>query len=126
MPVVSKKRFNKSAISNAVAHIHSSYNNTIITIADTNGDVIAWSSSGRLKFKGARKSTPYAAAAVAEDCGKRASELGVCIVEVRIKGPGFGREPSIKKLSDYFVVSNIKDVTPIAFNGPRRKKARRN
>ena len=108
------------------AHIHTSFNNTIVTITDLNGNAVSWSSAGKLKLRGSRKSTPYAAQIVAEDAGKIAYDQGMRIVEVYVKGPGQGRESAIRALGNVGLeVSLIKDVSPIPHNGCRPPKPRR-
>ncbi len=125
-PSRSRKRKVKKNISNGVVHIQSTFNNTIITITDSTGNVISWSSAGVQGFKGSRKSTPFAAQQAAEDAAKKAMEHGVKSVEVFVKGPGAGRESAIRALhAAGFVVSVIKDVTPIPHNGCRPPKRRR-
>ena len=120
-----KKKVKKN-ISNAIAHVNSSFNNTLITITDHQGNTIAWSSSGSMGFKGSRKSTPYAAQLAAEDAGKKASEHGVKIVDIEVQGPGSGRESALRALQIVgFQVNSIRDVTPIPHNGCRPKKRRR-
>ena len=120
------KKKEKKNISNAIAHVNSSFNNTLITITDYQGNTIAWSSSGSMGFKGSRKSTPYAAQLAAEDAGKKASEHGVKIVEIEVQGPGSGRESALRALQVVgFQVNSIRDVTPIPHNGCRPKKRRR-
>ena len=120
-----KKKVKKN-ISNAIAHVNSSFNNTLITITDYQGNTIAWSSSGSMGFKGSRKSTPYAAQLAAEDAGKKASEHGVKIVDIEVQGPGSGRESALRALQIVgFQVNSIRDVTPIPHNGCRPKKRRR-
>ncbi len=120
------KKKEKKNISNAIAHVNSSFNNTLITITDYQGNTIAWSSSGSMGFKGARKSTPYAAQLAAEDAGKKASEHGVKIVDIEVQGPGSGRESALRALQIVgFQVNSIRDVTPIPHNGCRPKKRRR-
>ena len=120
-----KKKVKKN-ISNAIAHVNSSFNNTLITITDYQGNTIAWSSSGSMGFKGSRKSTPYAAQMAAEDAGKKASEHGVKIVDIEVQGPGSGRESALRALQIVgFQVNSIRDVTPIPHNGCRPKKRRR-
>jgi small subunit ribosomal protein S11 len=109
-----------------VAHIQSTFNNTIITISDPNGNALAWSSAGMLGFKGSKKSTPFAAQMAADQCAKKAQEQGVRSVEVYVKGPGSGREAAIRSLQAAGLeVSMIKDVTPIPHNGCRPPKRRR-
>lgn len=123
--VVRKKKERKN-ISNGVAHIQATFNNTIITITDPVGNVIAWSTAGAKGFKGSRKSTPFAAQIAAEDCAKKAQEHGMRTVEVYVKGPGSGRESALRALQAAgFVISFIKDVTPIPHNGCRPPKRRR-
>ena len=120
------KKKEKKKISNAIAHVNSSFNNTLITITDYQGNTIAWSSSGSMGFKGSRKSTPYAAQLAAEDAGKKASEHGVKIVDIEVQGPGSGRESALRALQIVgFQVNSIRDVTPIPHNGCRPKKRRR-
>jgi small subunit ribosomal protein S11 len=120
------KRKEKKNIPNGVVHIHSTFNNTIITITDSAGNVVAWSSSGVQGFKGSRKSTPFAAQLAAEDAAKKAMEQGMRTVEVYVKGPGAGRESALRSLqSAGFNVVLIKDVTPIPHNGCRPPKRRR-
>ena len=120
------KKKEKKNISNAIAHVNSSFNNTLITITDYQGNTIAWSSSGSMGFKGSRKSTPYAAQLAAEDAGKKASEHGVKIVDIEVQGPGSGRESALRALQVVgFQVNSIRDVTPIPHNGCRPKKRRR-
>ena len=120
------KKKEKKNISNAIAHVNSSFNNTLVTITDQQGNTIAWSSSGSMGFKGSRKSTPYAAQLAAEDAGKKASEHGVKIVDIEVQGPGSGRESALRALQIVgFQVNSIRDVTPIPHNGCRPKKRRR-
>ena len=120
------KKKEKKNISNAIAHVNSSFNNTLITITDYQGNTIAWSSSGSMGFKGSRKSTPYAAQLAAEDAGKKASEHGVKIVDIEVQGPGSGRESALRALQIVgFQVNSIRDVTPIPHNGCRPSKRRR-
>ena len=121
----SKKKTKKN-IPSGVAHINSTFNNTIITITDTTGNTISWSSSGNKGFKGSRKSTPFAAQLAAEEAGKKAMEHGMKHVEVVIKGPGNGRESAIRALgSTGLSITVIKDITPIPHNGCRPSKRRR-
>ena len=120
------KKKEKKTISNAIAHVNSSFNNTLVTITDYQGNTIAWSSSGSMGFKGSRKSTPYAAQLAAEDAGKKASEHGVKTVDIEVQGPGSGRESALRALQIVgFQVNSIRDVTPIPHNGCRPKKRRR-
>ena len=117
---------NKKNIERGEAHIHSSFNNTIVSITDTVGNVISWGSAGGLGFKGSRKSTPFAAGEVAEKAAKEAMEHGLKTVEVYVKGPGAGRESAIRSLQAAGLeISSIKDVTPIPHNGCRPPKRRR-
>ena len=123
---VRTKRKEKKNISNGVVHIQSTFNNTIVTIADAAGNVVAWSSAGVQGFKGSRKSTPFAAQLAAEDAAKKAMEHGMRTVEVYVKGPGSGRESALRSLQAVgFNVTLIKDVTPIPHNGCRPPKRRR-
>lgn len=120
------KKKEKKNIANGVVHIRSTFNNTIVTITDTAGNVISWSSAGVQGFKGSRKSTPFAAQVTAEDAAKKAAEHGVRNVEVYVKGPGAGRESALRALqSTGFKVTLIKDVTPVPHNGCRPPKRRR-
>ena len=120
-----KKRERKN-IAVGVAHVNASFNNTIITITDTNGNAVSWSSSGCHGFKGSRKATPYAAQVTAEDAGRKAAEHGMKTVEVRVKGPGSGRESALRALQSVgFTITSIKDVTPVPHNGCRPPKRRR-
>ena len=119
-------RRNRKNIDKGEAHIHSSFNNTIVTITDTNGNTISWGSAGGIGFKGSRKSTPFAAGEVAETAAKAAMEHGLKTVEVYVKGPGAGREAAIRALqSAGLELTSIKDVTPIPHNGCRPPKRRR-
>ncbi|OIP61981.1 MAG: 30S ribosomal protein S11 [Nitrospirae bacterium CG_4_9_14_3_um_filter_53_35] len=123
-PVHKKKE--KKNVQNAVAHIKATFNNTIVTITDVGGDVIAWSTAGGQGFKGSRKSTPFAAQVAAENAAKKAMEHGVRKVEVLVKGPGIGRESAIRSLqASGLDITLIKDVTPIPHNGCRPPKRRR-
>ncbi len=120
------RRREKKNISNGVAHVNASFNNTKITITDVQGNAISWSSAGGMGFKGSRKSTPYAAQLAAEDAGKKAMEHGVKTVDVQVRGPGTGRESALRALQAVgFNISSIRDVTPIPHNGCRPKKRRR-
>jgi small subunit ribosomal protein S11 len=113
-------------ITHGVVHIKSSFNNTIVSISDAQGNVISWASAGNVGFKGSRKSTPFAAQLAAEQCARRAMEHGLRTVEVMVKGPGSGRETAIRSLMNTGLeVNGIKDVTPIPHNGCRPKKRRR-
>ena len=120
-----KKKVKKN-IASGIAHINSTFNNTIITITDNTGNTISWSSSGNKGFKGSRKSTPFAAQLAAEEAGKKAIEHGMKNIEVVVKGPGNGRESAIRALnSTGLIISIIKDITPIPHNGCRPSKRRR-
>ena len=123
--VVRKKKERKN-VSHGMAHIQATFNNTMITITDTVGNVLAWSSAGCKGFKGSRKSTPFAAQVAAEDCAKKAQEHGLRSIEVYVKGPGSGRESALRALQAAgFNISLIRDVTPIPHNGCRPPKRRR-
>ncbi|PHZ83541.1 30S ribosomal protein S11 [Paremcibacter congregatus] len=120
------KRRERKNITNGVAHVNSTFNNTIITITDAQGNAISWSTAGAMGFKGSRKSTPYAAQMAAEDAGKKAQEHGMKTLEVEVKGPGSGRESALRALQSIgFTISTIRDVTPIPHNGCRPPKRRR-
>ena len=120
------KRRERKNISSGVAHVNASFNNTMITITDDQGNTIAWASAGALGFKGSRKSTPYAAQVAADAAAKKASEHGVKILEVEVKGPGAGRESALRALQAAgFTITSIRDVTPIPHNGCRPPKRRR-
>ena len=113
-------------ITSGVAHVNATFNNTMITITDAQGNTVAWSSSGTMNFKGSRKSTPYAAQVAAEDAAKKAMEHGVRTLEVEVKGPGSGRESALRALQAAgFTITTIRDVTPIPHNGCRPPKRRR-
>ena len=123
---VSRKKKERKNRQNGIAHIKSTFNNTIITITDMNGNTIAWSSAGSQGFKGSRKSTPFAAQLAADDAAKKAQEHGVQNIEVYVKGPGSGREAALRALQAAgFNVTLIRDVTPIPHNGCRPPKRRR-
>ena len=123
---MAKKGKETKNVANGVAHIHASFNNTIVTITDTSGNVITWSSSGNKGFKGSRKSTPFAAQLAAEAAAKKAMEHGMKQVEVYVKGPGTGRESAIRSIQAAGLeIVAIKDVTPIPHNGCRPPKRRR-
>ena len=123
---VRTKRKERKNIERGVAHIKSTFNNTIITIADTNGNCVSWSSAGTLGFKGSRKSTPFAAQMAAESAAKEAMDHGMKEIEVFVKGPGAGREAAIRAIQAAGLeVNMIKDVTPIPHNGCRPPKRRR-
>lgn len=121
-----KSRKEKKNIPSGIVHIQSTFNNTIVTITDNEGNVIASASAGRAGFKGSRKSTPFAAQLAAQDALRQAMEQGLRVAEVRVKGPGVGREAALRALQvDGFNVSMIRDVTPIPHNGCRPPKRRR-
>ncbi len=120
------KRREKKNIAAGVAHVAASFNNTMITITDAQGNAISWSSSGAMGFKGSRKSTPYAAQVAAEDAGRKAQEHGMRTIEIEVRGPGSGRESALRALQACgFQVTSIRDVTPIPHNGCRPRKRRR-
>ena len=120
------KRKERKNISAGVAHVNSSFNNTMVTITDAQGNTIAWSSAGQCGFKGSRKSTPYAAQMAAEDAGRKAQEHGMRSIAVYVTGPGAGRESALRALqSSGFKITLIRDVTPIPHNGCRPPKRRR-
>jgi small subunit ribosomal protein S11 len=120
------RRRERKNITSGVAHVSASFNNTMITIADAQGNAISWSSAGAMGFKGSRKSTPYAAQMAAEDAGKKAQEHGMKVLEVTVKGPGSGRESALRALQAVgFQITSIRDVTPIPHNGVRPRKKRR-
>ena len=120
------RRREKKNIATGVAHVNSTFNNSMITISDVQGNTIAWSSAGTMGFKGSRKSTPFAAQMAAEDAGKKAAEHGVKSVDVEVRGPGSGRESALRALQTVgFTVNSIRDVTPIPHNGCRPRKRRR-
>ena len=116
----------KKNVAEGIAHVHASFNNTIVTITDRQGNALAWSTSGGNGFKGSRKSTPFAAQIAAESAGKTAQECGVKNLEVRIKGPGPGRESAVRALNAAgFKITSISDITPVPHNGCRPPKKRR-
>lgn len=120
------RRRERKNITAGVAHVNATFNNTMITIADVQGNVIAWSSAGSQGFKGSRKSTPYAAQMAGEDAGRKAQEHGMKTLEVEIRGPGSGRESALRALQAIgFTITAIRDVTPIPHNGCRPRKRRR-
>lgn len=122
----SKKKKIKKNILNGIAYIQSTFNNTIISIADTNGNVVSWSSAGQKGFKGSRKSTPYAAQVAADDAASKALECGIKVLSVEVKGPGSGRETALRALQARgFKIISIKDTTPMPHNGTRPPKKRR-
>ena len=116
----------KKNVQSGIAHIQSTFNNTIITITDVAGNALAWATAGQQGFKGSRKSTPYAAQMAAEDAGKKASEHGMKNLEIEVRGPGSGRESALRALqASGFNIISIRDVTPIPHNGCRPRKRRR-
>ena len=120
-----KKRVRRN-VARGIAHVNASFNNTMITITDVQGNTIAWSSAGTMGFKGSRKSTPYAAQVAAEDAAKKAQEHGMRTLEVEVAGPGSGRESALRSLQAAgFTITSIRDVTPIPHNGCRPRKRRR-
>ena len=124
--VARPKRREKKNITSGVAHVNATFNNTVITITDAQGNAISWSSAGSQGFSGSRKSTRYAAQMAAEDAGRKAQEHGMKTLEVEVKGPGSGRESALRALQTVgFMVTAIRDVTPIPHNGCRPRKRRR-
>ena len=122
----SKKKKGKKNILNGIAYVQSTFNNTIVSIADTNGNVIPWASAGQKGFKGSRKSTPYAAQVAADDAAVKAADYGLKNIDVEVKGPGSGRETALRALQARgFKILSIKDTSPIAHNGCRPPKRRR-
>ncbi|HBU99324.1 MULTISPECIES: 30S ribosomal protein S11 [Thalassospira] len=120
------RRRERKNITNGIAHVNATFNNTMITITDVQGNTISWSTAGGMGFRGSRKSTPYAAQMAAEDAGKKAAEHGMKTLEVQVKGPGSGRESALRALQAVgFTITSIKDVTPIPHNGCRPRKRRR-
>ena len=120
------RRREKKNITSGVAHVNASFNNTIVTITDAQGNTIAWSSSGQQGFKGSRKSTPFAAQMAAEGAGRKAMEHGMRTLEIQVRGPGSGRESALRALQAVgLAVTSIRDVTPIPHNGCRPPKRRR-
>ena len=121
-----KKKKVRRNVSRGVAHIKATFNNTQVTITDTNGDVLCWATAGTVGFKGSRKSTPFAAQRAAETCAERAMKFGLKEIEVQVKGPGSGRESAITGLqTGGLSVRSIEDVTPVPHNGCRPRKKRR-
>lgn len=121
-----KRKKVRRNVSRGIAHIKATFNNTQVTITDTNGDVLCWATAGTVGFKGSRKSTPFAAQRAAETCAERASKFGLKEIEVRVKGPGSGRESAITGLqTGGLSVRSIEDVTPLPHNGCRPRKKRR-
>lgn len=120
------RRRERKNISSGIAHVSASFNNTMITITDAQGNAISWSSAGSMGFKGSRKSTPFAAQMAAEDAGKKAMDHGMKTLEVEVRGPGSGRESALRALQSIgFQITAIRDVTPIPHNGCRPRKRRR-
>ena len=120
------RRKERKNITSGVAHVSASFNNTMITITDAQGNAISWASAGMMGFKGSRKSTPYAAQMAAEDAAKKAAEHGMKTLEVEVRGPGSGRESALRALQAAgFQITSIRDVTPIPHNGCRPPKRRR-
>ena len=125
-PAVRVRKKVQKSVAEGIAHIHASFNNTIITITDRQGNALSWATAGGAGFKGSRKSTPFAAQVAAEHAGKVAQECGVKNLEVRIKGPGPGRESAVRALNAVgFKITQIADVTPVPHNGCRPPKKRR-
>jgi small subunit ribosomal protein S11 len=123
---ISKKKKVKKTVVDGIAHVHASFNNTIITITDRQGNALSWATSGGAGFRGSRKSTPFAAQVAAENAGRAALDYGLKNLEVRVKGPGPGRESSVRALHAVgYKITNITDVTPIPHNGCRPPKKRR-
>jgi len=121
----SKKKKTKKNILNGIAYVQSTFNNTIVSIADTYGNIVAWASAGQKGFKGSRKSTPYAAQIAADAAAVKALELGMKTLSVEVKGPGSGRETALRALQARFKIISIKDTTPMPHNGTRPPKKRR-
>ena len=120
------RRREKKNISSGVAHVNATFNNTLVTSTDAQGNAISWSSAGSQGFRGSRKSTPYAAQVAAEDAGRKAQEHGMTNLEIEVKGPGSGRESALRALQAVgFIITSIRDVTPIPHNGCRPRKRRR-
>ena len=120
------RRRERKNITSGVAHVNSTFNNTMITISDAQGNTVSWCSAGAMGFKGSRKSTPYAAQVAAEEAGKKAMDHGMKTLEVNVKGPGSGRESALRALQSIgFTITSIRDVTPIPHNGCRPPKRRR-
>jgi small subunit ribosomal protein S11 len=120
------KRRERKNITSGIAHVNSTFNNTMITISDAQGNTISWSSAGAMGFKGSRKSTPFAAQMAGEDAGKKAAEHGMKTLEVEVRGPGSGRESALRALQAIgFTITSIRDVSPIPHNGCRPRKRRR-
>lgn len=120
------RRRERKNITSGVAHVSATFNNTMVTITDAQGNAISWSSAGSQGFKGSRKSTPYAAQVAAEDAGRKAQEHGMKTLQIEVKGPGSGRESALRALQAVgFTITSIRDVTPIPHNGCRPRKRRR-
>jgi small subunit ribosomal protein S11 len=125
-PQARLRRRERKNITSGIAHVSATFNNTMITITDVQGNTISWSSAGTMGFKGSRKSTPYAAQVAGEDAGRKAQEHGVKTLEVNVRGPGSGRESALRALQAIgFTITAIRDVTPIPHNGCRPPKRRR-
>ncbi len=125
-PAQRVRRRERKNIVSGVAHVNASFNNTVVSITDVQGNTISWSSAGMKGFKGSRKSTPYAAQIAAEDAAQKAQEHGMKSLEIEVKGPGSGRESALRALQAAgFVITSIRDVTPIPHNGCKPKKRRR-
>ncbi len=125
-PSAKARKKERRSVTTATAHVNATFNNTIVTITDMQGNTLAWATCGNLGFKGSRKSTPYAAQVAAEDAGRKAKEFGVKTLDVRVKGPGSGRESALRALSATgLIVNSIVDITPVPHNGCRPRKRRR-
>ncbi len=125
-PKTKSKKKEKKNIVAGIAHVNSTFNNTLVTISDDQGNVVSWSSSGMMGFKGSRKATPYASQMAAEDAGRKAQDHGMKELNVLVKGPGSGRESALRALQSIgFTIKSIKDITPIPHNGCRPPKRRR-
>jgi small subunit ribosomal protein S11 len=120
------KKKEKRVVPHGVAHVQASFNNTIVAISDPEGNVLTWSSAGRIGFKGSRKGTPFAAQVAAQSCGNQAKDMGMRSVDVQVRGPGAGRESAIRALqASGILIKSLRDVTPIPHNGCRPRKRRR-
>jgi small subunit ribosomal protein S11 len=125
-PKTKAKRKEKKNIVSGIAHVNATFNNTLILISDAQGNAVSWSSAGTMGFKGSRKSSPYAAQMAAEDAGRKAQDHGMKELDVRVKGPGSGRESALRGLQSVgYTIKSIKDITPIPHNGCRPRKQRR-
>lgn len=125
-PAPRLRRKERKNITSGVAHVNATFNNTMVTITDIQGNTVSWSSAGHLGFKGSRKSTPYAAQMTAEDAGRKAAEHGMQVLDVEVLGPGTGRESALRALQSVgFRITSIRDLTPIPHNGCRPPKRRR-